>query len=413
MEIHKSKARNRVVVIGRRGGKTVLTINELIVRAVEKPGLYWFVAPTYRQAKGIAWPLLKKFLRVDDNWNFNEADLRAELKAIGATIELKGADNEDSLRGVGLAGVVMDESATMKKNVWPEIIRPMLMDTGGWALFIGTPKGLNWFYDLYQQAGAEPGWKRWNFPTAVNKYIPEAEIEIARREMPARLFEQEIQARFLEGDAGVFRGIDMCLYADLMPPALGRDYVIGVDLAKHQDWTVLTVIDRRTRQVVDFERFNNVEWPIQKDRIQAKSLRYNKALCYVDSTGIGDPIVDDLQRMRVPVVPFKFNNTSKRQLIEHLSTAIEQRKILLPNVPELIHELRRYELEVKPNGTVVYNAPDGEHDDCVISLALAAWGLKGEIMQSLATDPDPEDEDDIQTQRIRTAKHNRVFSEVA
>jgi len=260
----------------------------LIKKAVKKPGLYWFVAPSYRQAKAIGWTKLKFYLEADPDWKFNEMELKAYHPHLHTTIELKGADNQDSLRGIGLDGVVLDECATMKPNVFPSIIRPMLADTRGWALFIGTPKGKNWFYDAF--VNENPEWKSWHYSTKVNHYIPAEELEAAKKDMPSRLFHQEFLAEFLDDEERVFRRLRLCTVGEYQDPVKGERYYIGCDLAKHQDWTVLTVIDITSRHVVCKERFQRISWPEQKERIQRLSERYNYAPVLIDSTGVGDAI---------------------------------------------------------------------------------------------------------------------------
>ena len=153
------------------------------------------------------------------------------------------------------------------------------------------------------------------------------------------------------------------------------DFVIGVDLAKTQDFTVLTVINAQTGQVVEIERFNNISWVIQKERIKALAEKYNNARIVLDATGLGDPIFDDLYREGLNVIPFKFTHQSKVKLIEHLAIMIENRKIyILPN-DTLINELSVFEYKESRSGVITYSAPEGYHDDCVISLALAVWGM--------------------------------------
>lgn len=364
--------------IGRRGGKTELLINETIRSSVTNPGLHWIVAPSYRQAKSICWTRLKSLLKVDPDWKYNEQELYAEHPKMSTRIELRGADNEDSLRGVGLKSCGLDECAMMRANVWPEIIRPMLADSGGRALFISTPKGRNWFYDLFVRgmSGQDATWKSWQFPTLINKYIKPAEVEEAKKDMSERLFRQEFLAEFLDDETGVFKGIQRCIVGELKQPVIGRFYVIGVDLAKTEDFTVLTVLDTVTREVVAWERFQDVSWREQKLRVQALANKYNNALCVIDSTGVGDPIYEDLQNSNVSVEGFKFTNQSKFDLIDQLAIAIEQRLITFPLLEVLVDELRNYEYSIGPTGLVKYNAPEGKHDDAVISLALAVWGCR-------------------------------------
>jgi hypothetical protein len=379
-QIHNSKARRRVVIIGRRGGKTETALNEIIRKGVTIPGRYWFVCPTYKQVKLIAWQRLKTLLKVDALWKFNEQELHAYHPALNTSIALKGADNEDSLRGVGLDGCVLDECATLKGNVWPEVIRPMLADSQGWAMFISTPRGKNWLYDLYTKQ--DPDLETWHYPTAVNQYIAQEEIEQMKKDMSERLFRQEILAEFLDEESGVFRKVRTCITGKFEYPVLGRFYIMGVDLAKTQDFTVLAVFDTITRHCVAFERFQDISWTEQKVRIQQLANRYNNALCFVDASGVGDPIYEDLLTSGVSCEPFKFTNESKRQLIEQLAISIEQRLITFPAVEELIAELDSFEYELTERGKIIYGAPEGKHDDCVIALALANWGLRQYVNQA-------------------------------
>lgn len=322
-------------------------------------------------------------MKVDSLWKFNEAELSAFHPAIKTTIELKGADNEDSLRGVGLDGVGLDECAMIKANVWPEIIRPMLADRNGFAVFISTPKGRNWFYDIFTRK--DDNWQSWAYPTSVNKYIAQEEINEAKKDMSERLFKQEFMAEFLDDDTGVFKGIRRCVVGELKSPILGRFYVIGVDLAKTEDFTVLTVIDSVTREVVAIERFQDVMWNIQKLRIQDLAFKYNNAYCLIDSTGVGDPIYEDLSISGISCEGYKFTNESKMQLIEQLAITIEQRQITFPNIDYLVDELRNYEYSITNEGRIKYGAPMGKHDDCVISLALAVWAIRGQLREAQAT----------------------------
>lgn len=364
--------------MGRRAGKTEMAINEIIKKSIESPGIYWYVAPSYKQVKLIVWERIKRILRVDESWKSNEVELSL-THPCGTKIELKGADKPDSLKGVGLKGVVLDECATMKASVWPEVIRPMLIDTNGWAFFIGTPKGRNWFFDIYKNQDKDQEWQSWNYPTIINKYISYEEIELSRKQMPEKSFHQEIMANFLEENAGVFRKVRLCTVGELQDPIRGEFYVMGVDLAKSEDFTVIIVMSSKTREVVFFERFQDVSWPEQKIRIQQIASKYNNALVYLDSTGVGDAIYDDLLQANISIEGYKFTNESKKNLIEKLQVAIEQRLITFPNIPELIDELLSFEYDFTAEGRIRYSAPDQKHDDCVIALALANWGIRHEL----------------------------------
>lgn len=369
---------------------TEAVLNELIKKCIEKPGLYYYIAPSYRQAKSIAWTRLKMLLRPAlQYWKFNEQELYAEDLNTFGRIELKGSDNEESLLGVGLKGVVFDESALISETVWTRIVRPMLADSKGWAIFISTPRGKNWFYDLYEvgRSGEDKDWKSWKYPTSVNAYIAQTEIDQMKKDMPERLFMQEIMAEFLDDSTGVFKGLQACIAGTLKKPELGRFYCSGIDLAKSEDFSTHCIIDSVTREVVFFDRFQDVKWTEQKLKFQNWSTQYNNSLCVIDSTGLGDPIVEDMTQSGMSIwyddkgTPgFKFTQTSKKQLIENLCICIEQRLITIPpTLTVLIDELEKFEYKLTPGGNITYGAPDGRHDDCVIALALACWGLRGHM----------------------------------
>ena len=197
--VFQSEARYRTLVAGRRFGKTTLAITELLACAIARPdALYYYIAPTYRQAKQIAWLLTKRLLKDYSAVKYNEAEL-AVILPNNTRVELKGADNEDSLRGTGLDGLVVDEFASIYDNwnVWHEVLRPALADKQGWVLFIGTPKGKDAFWELYMRGvNNEPGWQSWQFKTVDNPYIRPEEVAEAQRNTPERYFRQEYEASF-------------------------------------------------------------------------------------------------------------------------------------------------------------------------------------------------------------------------
>lgn len=394
-EIHEDNSRFKVIVRGRRGGKTEEEIQGIVMDAVTNPGRHWLVGPNYRQIKSIAWTRLKAVLDVDKDWEFNEQELYAHNSNIldkngtPTRIELKGADKEDSLVGVALKSLRVDEAALVKNNVWSLVLRPMLADHKAPAYFYSTPRGKNWFYDLYMRGvNGDVGWRSWRQPTSINKYIPQEEIDEMKRDMTEMMFSQEVMAEFLSEETGVFKKIRQCIVGKYKEPIPGRFYVMGVDLAKTVDFTVLTVMDSVTREVVAWERFQDLAWSLQKLRVQLLAQKYNNALCIIDSTGVGDPIAEDLQGSGLSLwyqgdkPGYKFTNDSKSQLINNLAIAIEQRRITFPNEPVLVEELQAFEYSITDGGRIKYGAPDGKHDDSVISLALACWALRSQLTEA-------------------------------
>lgn len=194
--VAESPMRFRVVCAGRRWGKTHFALREIAKHAAQPDQLCYYVAPSYKMAKNIMWKKIKRKLG-NLNWvrKVNETELSLEL-VNGSIIMLKGADNFDSLRGVGLNFLCMDEVADIDPAAWYEVLRPTLSDTGGRALLIGTPKGLNYFKDLFDNAQTKPGWMSWQFTTLDGGNVPEEEIQQARQDLDERTFKQEYEASF-------------------------------------------------------------------------------------------------------------------------------------------------------------------------------------------------------------------------
>jgi hypothetical protein len=200
MVVYKSQARFRVVVAGRRWGKTQLAKTLMITRARVKKRKIWYVAPTYKMAKQIMWSDLID--AIPRRWIKKINETRLEVTLLnGTVIELKGADKGDSLRGVGVDFLVLDEFQDIDADTWVKVLRPVLADRRGDAIFIGTPKAYNYLYELYKR-GQEPGnvarnlWESWQFPTITSPFIPLSEIEAAKQDMDEKSFKQEFEASF-------------------------------------------------------------------------------------------------------------------------------------------------------------------------------------------------------------------------
>ena len=195
-EILNDPSRYKIVSSGRRFGKSYFSVLFLLNKPLEANERRWIVFPTYRQAKMVSWNLLKSIF-ANKQATINETELSITLDN-GAKIELKGADKPDSLRGVSTTMVVMDEYAFMKENVWGEIIQPTLAESKGEALFVGTPSGLNHFYDLFVKGQSDNGdYKSWQFTTLEGGFISADEIENAKKNLDKRTFQQEYEASFL------------------------------------------------------------------------------------------------------------------------------------------------------------------------------------------------------------------------
>lgn len=237
------KRRFKVVVAGRRWGKTQTSKIQILTKAGEPRRKIWYVAPTYGMARSILWEDLKDAIPRAWIESINETHLRIRLKN-KTVIELKGADKPDTLRGVGLHYLILDECQDMKPETWFKVLRPTLASTRGEVLFIGTPKAFNWLYDLYMlgQRGdiyVDKGgrrrvnqWKSWQFPTITSPFIPASEIEAARNDMDDKSFRQEFEASFETMAGRVYHAFDRNIHLGdhafnpRLPIWIGQDFNI-------------------------------------------------------------------------------------------------------------------------------------------------------------------------------------------
>lgn len=383
-DILSQLTRFNVADCGRRFGKTTIGSN-LTTPALKGYPVGWF-SPTYKMLLEV-WRDIS-FLYQPLAKRTNQQERRIEL-ITGGVIEMWSLDDPNAGRGRKYKRVIVDEAAMVAKlqEAWQAAIRPTLADLEGDAFFFSTPKGHNFFKTLFDwgKDPMRPDWSSWQLPTSANPYIKASEIEAARLELPERIFRQEYLAEFIE-DSGIFRNVIECATANETIET-GR-YTIGVDWAKHNDFTVITVMDIENRAMVAFDRFNQIDYTLQIGRLKAICERYKPQSIIAESNSMGEPIIEQLQREGLPVCPFQTTNASKANIIDALSLAFEQNDIRILNEPVLISELQAYEATRLPSGMLRYSAPEGYHDDCVMSLALALYGVNVNLAPSGFTTDD-------------------------
>jgi len=317
----------------------------------------------------------------------------------GTYIFAKSGDNPESLRGEGLNGVVLDEAAFLKREVWEQSIRPALADKLGWAVFISTPKGKNYLYELFLRGlNDKTGrYKSYHFTSYDNPYLDKDELDEMISGLPEMEYKQEILAEFIEGGGAVFKNFEDVIEQNaLEPPIEGEFYYLGVDLGRLEDFTVISVGKLSERKIVYVERFNKTSWEFIKSRILDVTQKYNGGTVYIDSTGYGDPIYQDLCT-EANMIGIKFTSQIKWAVVNNLALMIENHKIILPDHEELRREFQAYTFDVKPSGAVVYGAPPGFHDDIVISVALTAYAMNaGCSIVGVIEDEAPDTYDDME-----------------
>jgi phage terminase large subunit-like protein len=372
-EVHNNPSRFKVLAAGRRWGKTRLGVNECLDVA-SRGGRAWWVSPSYKTSE-VGWRPLRRISRKIPGAEIRLVDRTVNLPG-GGFVAVRSADNPDSLRGEGLDFVVMDECAFMKREAWTEAIRPALSDRQGKALFISTPKGRNWFWEIYQQGlRGNEGWASFQFKTLDNPYIVESEIEAAQRDLPEIIYRQEYLAEFIDDQGGVFRRVQEAAVLEPVEPVAERQYIAGVDVASSIDYTVVTVMDVESRDMVYLDRFNRVDYPVLIDRLAAIYQRWHLDTMVIESNSIGRPVIDHMLERGLAIVPFTTTSATKQAVIQALQSAFEHGNIRIINDPVLIGELLSFESKRNPSGSFSYSAPDGMHDDTVMSLAIAWDGM--------------------------------------
>lgn len=386
-EILNGLKRFNWICAGTRFGKTAVAAYIALTYLFEKNKQIWIVAPTYDLAMR-TYKYLLNWLAIGFSGSIKEGAIKMSdrvgstfIKNLGSNswIKWKSAENPTSLLGEEVDLVILDECSRIGKEVYDSYVYPRTSSRKGTVFGISTPFGQNWFYAEFYKKGEDRASFHFESKDNPTGGFPQEEWEKAKTNLPFKVFEREYMALFQPDSASVFRGIreiikDNC-YRDSED---GHFYVMGVDLGKHDDFTVLTVIDRYNNNVVYWDRFNQIDYPLQKGRIRAIAERYNNARVIIDSTVVGEPIKEDLSLDKVFVDDFKFSTKSKDALVNKLAIFIEQKHIWIPNEEILINELCAFGLRLTNAGNIIYKAPEGLHDDCVFSLALAVWGLPGQ-----------------------------------
>lgn len=375
--VQNEKVRDITLSAGRRFGKSLFCAY-IALRTILIPNKrVWIVAPTYDLTQKVFTYLLQFIGKIFEHGSY-KIQTRPFPKLTlpnGSWVECKSTENPNGLLGEEVDLLIVDEAAMTPPNIYERYLFPVTTSRRGRTIFISTPFGKNWFYLKYVECTEKEDGASFNFPSNTNPEFPKEEWERARKMLPEKVFKQEHLATFLDDAASVFRGIREIIADTYEQPVPTHRYVLGVDLAKLEDFTVLTVIDRNSHRVVAWDRFNKIDYPLQKKRIAEMAKKYNNARIIIDSTGVGSPITDDLRREGVSIDDFKFTNKSKEELIDKLSIFIEQKGVWIPNESTLINELDSFGYQLTDSGNIKYSAPVGQHDDAVMSLGLAVWGL--------------------------------------
>lgn len=394
----ESKARYKVVCAGRRFGKTKLAARMMVEKALDKPGsLSWWVAPEYKNIKRgyaeVVAQIPPQFLAKPAPPATSQ-NLVIEFKN-GSVLEFYSGKNPDALAGAKVDLVIIDEAALVPHggDVWNGLIRPTLLDSGGEALFISTPRGKNWFWQLYNQGLSQSikfkDWECWHFTSLDNPTIPvyirdpeerekvrREELEAYRQTMPEMLFKQEMLAEFLSSAASIFNLEHPEAVVSTVEDPVGTVYM-GVDLAKKQDFTVITASRAGDRLPVYHQRFNQIKWTEQRQLIRdavdaIMDMGAEEVVVGVDATGVGDAIADDLEAEGLNVERILFSNQWKERAVGVLSKDLQNGDAHI--LADQQEEFEHYEYELTPAGHYKFESSVG-HDDEVAAKLIEHWLL--------------------------------------
>ena len=382
--IESCLAKYIIIDCGRQFGKSLLAQNLILKWCLENDNSVGFwVSPIYSQAKKVFDELVKALKETGLIKSTNRSEVWIKLSN-GSTIHFKSGEKPDNLRGYTLDFLVVDEAAFIRDEVWNEVLRPATLVRGKRILFISTPKGKNYFYNLYNKGISEetPDYLSLKYTSYDTPYITADEINEAKNSLPDDIFRQEIMAEFIEDGGEVFRHYHQAqLITRWQEPVESERYWAGIDLGRQNDFTVLTIINNFNQVVYIYrERRNN--WTNIVDEIIRILVKYN-ARAIVEVNSIGDVIYEQIYKKYRKIEAFHTTNQNKEEIIGNLIVQINEQSILLPTkelCEPLDTELRVFTFEYSTKSRKIrYFAPAGFHDDCVMSLAFAVESKRNNV----------------------------------
>lgn len=391
-----SKANKVVLAAGKKSGKTTTLINKGLEYAL-KPADHTVIACisiSYKQTRLAFDPIVMQLRKLGvvflvDHAKTDPAWVQIRNMGGGITdIKSYSTDDPRTLLGAKWDLVLLDEAAQMPQDIWSGYLAPNARR----CLIATSPKGKNFVYDMYLE-GQKPDQNEFfsiNFDTFSNTKMPPEDYEQLQKEaewakkFSPHIYRQDFLADFLESGDNYFQGVDGCLDEKLeladtglvLPPQKEHYYSIGVDLAKYRDFTVIAVLDQN-RTLCYFKKLGHIDYNSQKLLIKQVSDKYEKRTIWVDCTGTGESVYEDLRLLGLPVEPFLFTQKSRGELLTNLLIDIADSRLRFPRIPDLLSGLNRMTIDRTAAGREKIGDQSGHLPDEVAALALAAWGLRG------------------------------------
>ena len=360
-----------ILNIGRQFGKTMLGINQMLYWAINHKGcnIAW-VTPIYKQSKKV-FDEMEKVTKSSSLFEYNRSDLT--ISGFNSQIQFFSGERPDNIRGNTFDYLIVDEMAFTRPELWSEVLSATVLVKGKKVIFISTPKGKNHFYQLSLQPNYDNRYKYFHYSSYDNPMIDAEDLEERKRSLPKHIFEQEYLAKFIDNASGLFKNVDSCVIktAERTQKLFG-----GLDIGRADDYTVLTILNKNY-QMVYVQRWRQQEWSKIIDEVATKICEYNAEI-FVEVNNQGDVFFEMLQnKVYNNVQPYVTTTATKPIMIEDLAVHFENKDIGILNENWLVDELNAFTyIYNEKTRRVQYGAPQGIHDDGVMSLALAVQSIK-------------------------------------
>ena len=360
-----------ILNIGRQFGKTMLGINQMLYWAINHKGcnIAW-VTPIYKQSKKV-FDEMEKVTKSSGLFEYNRSDLT--ISGFNSQIQFFSGERPDNIRGNTFDYLIVDEMAFTRPELWSEVLSATVLVKGKKVIFISTPKGKNHFYQLSLQPNYDNRYKYFHYSSYDNPMIDAEDLEERKRSLPKHIFEQEYLAKFIDNASGLFKNVDSCI---IKPAERTQKLFGGLDIGRADDYTVLTILNKNY-QMVYVQRWRQQEWSKIIDEVATKIREYNAEI-FVEVNNQGDVFFEMLQnKVYNNVQPYVTTTATKPIMIEDLAVHFENKDIGILNENWLVDELNAFTyIYNEKTRRVQYGAPQGVHDDGVMSLALAVQSIK-------------------------------------
>ena len=365
------------VVVGRQFGKTLMSINLLMYYGLNNNNskILW-VSPVYSQATKVFQQIYQSLQPAGLVKSANKADFVIQL-INGSTIWFKSSERPETIRGLSINYAFIDEAQDCKDLAWKQSILPTLTAAGKKCIITGTPKRKNWFYDIFMLGKSKdhPNHKSYHGSSEDSPFVSKEFIEEQKRTLPPKIYKQEFLAEWQDNEGAVFQGLDKVCINEMWPDQNQSKVYAGLDIGNKGDFSVLTIIDELGR-VLYMWRENRIEYSQIADKVAEACKHYKVRDLLVETNGVGDPVFEMIKKKYSRTSPLYQTNQTKENIIRRLMGDIQDVTLELPSInlfPSLAEELEIFEYEVLPSGKIRYTHPQGFHDDCVLSLAIANW----------------------------------------